>query len=467
MLSLPCTKLMRYQDCQQLDWKNHKILCKTFNNDARPSPAHRRALLFPGGSQAPRFEWVLLYPNRQGDTIAEDFVSIHYFGTNNKDSCGSDHNGIQGRQINREADEDLWWFKKDVESSIRAPDQPNLGLRAFTRAGACWQDLKGPVFVMRAVEDHQRNLTHRDMDMRDVRNAADYLSQTYRDGYDQEHLRDVRAFGTKIACDGAVKEGQPKLADLVLNGCDRIWNSEGSIIANLLGLPLLARSAHNPYNIDPRPGFNNLEAELLLRDLDSKHVLPHIGPRPSGIQMQLIRPGVRDPDLGAKKARKAAGVTGFGSSLQKVSIGSTGSLYVVRADGKPLPMEHTEALCSYINEKVEPQLVTAIEGLAANDVVTQRDDILNSITKASFLEYYDAFKETKIAQGQLSWRDLPNPYDIKHSDMRTRVQATIQAQQDAGFEQESDKLLRQEAAVHTGAFTFADLQEALGQNVPF
>lgn len=358
------------------------------------------------------------------------------------------------------------WFKKDVESSMLAPDQPNLGVRSFTRAGACWKDLKGPVFVMRALEDDQRCLTHRDMDMRDVRNAADYLSQTYRDGYDQDHLRGVHALGTKIACEGAIQQGQPKLAELVLNGCDRVWNSEGSIIANLLGLPLLVRSAHNPYEVDPRPGFDNIQAALLLRDLNSKSILPHIGPRPSGIQVQRISPHERDPNTLVKLDRKTAGVTGFGSSLQKVSSGSTGSVYVVRADGKPLPMQHTEALCSYIKDKVEPQLVAAIEGLAANDAVPQRDDILNSITKASFLEYYDALKETKIAQGQLSWRDLPNPYDIKHSDMRTHMLATIQAQHDAGFEQESAKLLRQERAVHTGDFTLADLQEALGQTVP-
>lgn len=179
-------------------------------------------MLFPGGSQAARFEWVLLYPNRQGATIVEDFVSLQYFGTNNKDSCGSDYYGIQGRLIAREPNEDLIWFKKDLESSLLAPDQPNLGIRSFTRAGACWKDLKCPVFVMRALEDSRRNLTHRDMDMRDVRNAADYLSQTYRDGYDQDHLRDVRVLGTKIACDGAVQQGKPKLADLVLNGCDRV-----------------------------------------------------------------------------------------------------------------------------------------------------------------------------------------------------------------------------------------------------
>lgn len=404
----------------------------------------------------------MLYVSRRGTVVAEDFISGPYFGSNDKDSGSSNYNGIQGRNIGRAPNENLYWFKKIDNPS----DQPNLGLRSFTRVGACWQEFRGPVFVMRAVEDDQRNLTHADMDMRDVRNAADFLSQTYRDGYDQDHLRELHVLGSTIACDGAVQQGKPKWAQCVLNVCDGVWNAEGSIIANLLGLPLLIRGSHNPYNVDPRPGFENDNAALLGLDVNSKCTLAPLGPPARG--PQVIHVGGPITDLLAQSSRKVAGVTGFGSSLQKFSIGSTGTVHIVRADGKPLPKEHAEALCSYIKDKVEPQLIAAIEGLPTNAVVPQRDEVLNSITKGSFLEYYEALKETKIAQGQLSWSDLPSPYDIKQSDMQARAEATLQAQQREGFEQQSEKLARQERAVRgRGEFTLADLQEALGENVPF
>ena len=306
--------------------------------------------------------------------------------------------------------------------------------------------------------------------MRDVRNAADFLGQTYCNGYDQHHLRDLRILGSKIACDGAVQSGQSKWADCVLNGCDGVWNADGSTIANLLGLSLLVRRAHNLFDVDPRPGFENVEAALLHYDLNSKRVLPHIGSPPRG--PQAFQVGGPLGDSSARTARRAAGIKGFGSPDQKVSVGTTGMVYIVRADGKPLPFEHTEALCSYIKDKIEPQLRAATEGLPTEGLPTgaigpQRGDILNSITKGSFLEYYDALKETKIAQGQLSWRDFPNPYDITPSSMHARIEATLRKQQCEDFEQQSEKIIRQERDVLRGNIRMDELQEALGLNVPF
>lgn len=54
-----CSKI-----CQKHDWKLHKHLCKSFvkfTNQDRPTPYHRRAILFPVDEPVPRFIWVKNY----------------------------------------------------------------------------------------------------------------------------------------------------------------------------------------------------------------------------------------------------------------------------------------------------------------------------------------------------------------------------------------------------------------------
>jgi hypothetical protein len=449
-------------DCQKLDWKNHKILCPSFA-DPRPSVHHRRALLFPGGTVPPRFEWVKLYRHLVGGEMVEDFNSVPYLGTNDKDSNCTSSNGIQSRSIMSDVNEKIFWFKAISADGNPLLELANLGLRSFTRGDACWQDFKGPVFVMRATENEKRQLTHHDITMRDLRTAADLLSQTYRDGFHQEHLREVYALGTTVACTGRVMQGKPKWDEVVLNGADKVWNSDGSMIANLLGLPILVRSIHNPYEATAKPGFDNPEVTKLYLDVTSNCILPPVDAPPRG--PQIVRLGDME-GIAMNERRFCAGVTGFGSSIQKFNISTTGTCYAVRADGKPLPKEHTQALSAYIAEKIEPQLAAATTGLSAGDKVPMRDEILASITKASFSEYFEAMKAKKVHQGVTNWRDLPSPYEIKHADMQSRLSQTLQAQEARGFEQDSDTIRRQEQVIAGhGSFSMADmglLMQSLG-----
>jgi hypothetical protein len=262
---------------------------------------------------------------------------------------------------------------------------------------------------MRAAEDQTRALKFYDMDMRDARNAADSLGQAFRTGEDQDYLRDLKILGIAIGC-----YGSPKWADIVLNGCDAVWNTTGSMIANTLGLPILVRSTHS---IHDRPGdrkWGNEEVSLLYRDIDSKFVLP--GLQINSRQLQPLIYG--DLDNENYWIRKGfVGVSGFGSSLAKFSAG-IGTCYAVRADGKPLPKEHVEVLCQYIADEVQPELY-ADSDVPANVKVTERDDILNTITRESFSKHFNNnFKESKIKQGDLAWQKLPSPYDIKEEDVQ-------------------------------------------------
>jgi hypothetical protein len=66
--SLRCAgcKEARYcsNDCQKVDWRTHKLLCKSaavFTADKRPSPLHRRSIIFPEKESRPRFIWLKFF----------------------------------------------------------------------------------------------------------------------------------------------------------------------------------------------------------------------------------------------------------------------------------------------------------------------------------------------------------------------------------------------------------------------
>jgi hypothetical protein len=402
-----------------LDWSNHKIICKSFDHD-RPTDLHRRVLLFPGGNTPPRFEWLEAWPNSAlGLPGSGEFLNTPIIlGTENSDLNNCVWNTIQGRIVRRKREESLYYFKQSQDDpDFPAPMVTNHGLRAFTRAGACRDSMKGPIIVSRVAEFELMQLTHRDMDMRDARNTADWLSQVGRERgtVHAPNLRDTEVLGTTIESTGRViNQGLPQWSNVLIPGDDVLWTSEGSQIANLLGLPLLFRSSsYGKGTLIPHPGTENPAATLLHRDVISQKVLAASGLK--GAQKQLTYYG--DHKFEAERERLAfVGITGFGSSMSAYSI-VPDTCYVARADGKPLPKEHTEAICSYIADKVEPQLIAATEDLYENDVVPMRNEILDSITKDSFLEYYEAMREEKVKRCHMSWRDLPNPYEIKEFDV--------------------------------------------------
>jgi hypothetical protein len=399
-----------------LDWSNHKIICKSFNH-SRPTPQHHGILLFPGSNAPPRFEWLQAFPNSSlglhGSGEYLDSTSI--FGRRETEINSSVYNGVQGRIIRRKREEKLFYFKLPCDNpDIPAPTVPNLGLRAFTRAGACNEEMKGPVLFTRIAEFESLQYSHRDMDMRDAREAADWLSQC---GRERDPQSNTEVLGTAIESAGRViNHGYQQWSNVLVNGNDVAWTSEASQIANLLGLPLQFRSSSYDKTVIPDPKLQNSAITLLHRDVISQKVLPFSGIRAYGPKDQLTY--YNDHNYQARSERLAfVGTRGFGSSMVKYGGYMPDTCYVVRADGKPLPREHTEAICSYIADKVEPRLKAAIEGLHEGELVPSRNEILNSITKSSFLEYYEAMKEEKVKRCNMGWRGLPNPYDIKHTDL--------------------------------------------------
>ncbi len=172
------------------------------------------------------------------------------------------------------------------------------------------------------------------------------------------------------------------------------------------------------YRSDGEDGRHNKEAMLLMRDITSTAV----GSIP-----------VRDRFIN----RNFMGENGFGSSPSPWNGPETGSVFIARTDGVPLLKEHVEALCAYIENKIEPQLSKSIVGLEAGAAVPQREAILNSITKADFLDFFNSTKAQKAA-ANATWANVPTPYELRRNDRATDINALFEEARLAGYRQQSD-----------------------------
>ncbi|KAK5567440.1 hypothetical protein LTR43_007156 [Exophiala xenobiotica] len=366
-----------------MDWKNHKILCSSFNNPKpktdRPDGFLRRGLFFPGGSEPAQFVWVECWTKTEGTWPVDMFDPNVYFGGRLPERhYFSDHNPVQARDVTRDNFEfGMQFYCLD----LTVGEPPNLGLRTMTRGQACAPNLRGPILVLRTQKGRSED-SYTDIDMRDVRNAADGFSWMYRKRthmtppFAQDDLLAQRVLVTGCLCPQHLAElgTRARFTQFAFNGYDVIFAAGGSGIANLLGIPLFLRTAETPRSGED--GRHNKEAMLLMRDITSTTV----GSIPLG---ECFR------------NREFIGEKGFGSSPDLWNGTETGSVWIARADGIPLLAEHIEALCAYIENRVEPQLFESIVGLEAGAAVPQREALLNSITKADFLDFFNTFKAEK------------------------------------------------------------------------
>jgi hypothetical protein len=372
-----------------------------------------------------------------------------YFGEDWTEKMKTSHNNIQARDIDRDESEQLLFHHKE---KIMAED-PNLGVRDFTRAGVCADIFRGPILVTRMGCYADGVEEYRDMDNRDARNAADFFSSAFRLGQKGAGLQDVRVMAIGALFDSILKEGQhfsflkEKEGRLwhtrVLDGCDSIFSAEGSGIANLLGIPILLRRCDEldiPEVLRPAcrrhskkgQGLYNINAMFLKRDITS-----------TTTSKAAWQPTNRFGAAFIGNYGQYAGEDGFGSSPKMWNDTDTGIVMVARADGRPLVWPHFVTLCRYISTRVEPRLAQAISGLAEGSVVRERESVLNSITKAEFLDVWDRMKADR--ETDLQWCFCPDPYEIGNA-ADFGAEATIHsfelnlgAQISAGIVQESER----------------------------
>ncbi len=440
-------------ECQRLDWNFHKRICPSFT-ESKPTitdpdehldgvyefmPSlgkvdYKRGLLFPGGDQPPRFVWLKTWITYPG---YETWDKTEYFGEHAPECTYEAHSNIQARDICRDQEEHLFIHHKENT----AGESPNLAAKACTRSGNCSYAMKGPIMFMYGWVDRNANTWYDDMDMRDARSAADYFSSAYRQGLKDTNLEKQHFWATFILSreDATRHNMSGKYRDSIKNGCDSIYSAEGSGIANLLGIPILIRPMQPQIQTNllgfrirdneaelaqQTPERENRDAMLLLRDITSTT----IGPQGTTAAMCPFRSNDRD----------YAGENGFGSSPRLWR--SMSSALLARADGLPLPPVHVEALVEYIRERVEPRLSRAVSGIAPGGVVPSREDVLKSITKSEFEEYYRNYSAMKAGHDP-DWSFYPSPYAMTKSYpewTNTIMDQIWDEQKAAGVKQESE-----------------------------
>ena len=393
--------LTESSECQSLDWKIHKRVCDRFG-DKRPSDNHRRALYFPGGDEAPKFVWVQVW--MQGDGLLSARYEVFDgtpFGVCQEERMPSCRNNIQARNMNRDEHDCIYFHTAEDTSEL----EPNIAAKSFTRAGVAGTWVKGPLLIMRYTEiggvGH-----YPDIEMRDVRHTADYLSFAYR----ADGLSNRRYLGVVVNSDRDREASYlgSRYYSRPCDGDENIFSRQGCSIANLLGIPLLFTKVAGPGVVDSNQiTGRNRGIEYLKRDLNAVK----IGSPYSAEQQEMMD---RADARYGRAWRNAAGgeveksLRGFGSSPEDWSGEHCGTVFVVRADGVPLIMEHMEALCEYAVQIVEPMLQQAITDLPSGSIVTSRELILDGITQKSFLEFFGRYKLSKGG----GWRLVPSPYHM-------------------------------------------------------
>ncbi|OAP56891.1 hypothetical protein AYL99_09003 [Fonsecaea erecta] len=369
----------------KLDWKNHQILCPSFQEPSPPvtepngridgiiedsSPeAFRRALFFPGGVQQPKFVWIKTWIL----TDFENFDKVEIFGHDRIERYFIIHNSIQARGEGPYAKELIAYYCK-----ARAFDEPPNLAAQFCSYG---------IFTTEMPKSSSETSTCVTHELPPTSSRRHFVV-----GVVTAFLRKSTFWRQCFLVPGTVLVGYR-------DGDDPIFQAEGSGIANLLGIPILARAQCPLGQVerdgDPEvvlDGRCNPAAEVLLRDITS---------RTTGVQETPTIPIFPLDDC------QYMGENGFGSSPMYWKV--CGSAFLVRADGVPLLSQHVEALLSYIREEVEPRLAKALVGVAPGDVVAGRENVLNSITPADFSRYFDAFKVSQSAHDS-DWEDLESPY---------------------------------------------------------
>jgi hypothetical protein len=369
-----------------------------------------------------------------------DFEGL--FGEKRPDAGFSVRSSAQNRAMVRNEHERLQAFcRQDAVSKT-----PNHGLRRFTRGGVCGLTWGGPVIVARH-RTEPKSEYFLDMDMLDIRHAADFLSSAQRSYVPARPVQPHYVEAAGILCYNTGATGTPYYP-IINQATDPVFMTGGNRIANLIGLPLLVRTSGGSYSHSrsvfieaPLEGANPMAA-LLKRDI----VASRKGPLPESTPPANIRQSISSyyrtigksdkeafEDYRAEMGRELSAAeiaflvcyaessipntstlhedfAGFGATPAPYNIDQLGPVIVARADCQPLQHQHLEAICEYIKQKVEPKMRSAVAGLEVGDTVTDYEEILNGISKTAFLEFWNEYKSAK-AINDPHWRDMWDPYE--------------------------------------------------------
>ncbi|KAG7414884.1 Ubiquitin carboxyl-terminal hydrolase 19 [Fusarium oxysporum f. sp. raphani] len=263
-------------ECQQTDWRTHRLLCTKFSEQAqdnyasRPSPTHYLAIFFPMDKKRPSIVWI--------DTKKDKYEVEPYFHP-------VQGNVLRGR-TSWQNTLNIWFLDPDVTPRNITTNQAIHGTIP-TLIGDTWGEFiwKGPVVaVMRKGTGYEpRHST--DITLTAYRDAVDYLGY-YRDTIGsmiepgrEDHLskrvladRISKVVGVRINClRDQISRQEPQLVEVAVPKTHPLFNLEGDDpcdIPALFGVDLVAKSySNNQSNNDETPPADDLQnplAQLLL-----------------------------------------------------------------------------------------------------------------------------------------------------------------------------------------------------------
>jgi hypothetical protein len=388
-------------------------------------------ILFPGGNATPRLSWFKIQKKRKG-ALQYEVMDFQGCFDEDVDANFSIRNIVQNRTMVRNQHERLQAFIGE-RAILKAP---NIVVRQFSRGNFCGSSWGGSVVVARHRTEPMSEY-FLDVDMLDARHAADMFSTC---------LKGISHFNPQaVACvDGCMLSYDTAPAHIhrytskVFKSNDPVFMSGGSGVANLIGIPLLLRTSASYHEkgvifVEKTGNTPNPMATLLKRDIISASTAPSATSTPpnskqkndsyermTGFDINSFFSGPMGnvmlqsfqqmrPEHVVNNAPPYEPLAGFGCSPGIWGEGKIGDVCVVRADGWPLAPEHLEAVCEYVKQKVEPLLLSATAGIDTATQIPGYEDILNSINKTAFLEFFNEYKTSKATTNP-TWRDLLDPY---------------------------------------------------------
>lgn len=252
------------RECQSSDWSCHKLLCKDLSSmSPRPSPAHKRAILFPEKDAKPLIIWILC--SRRASSEFEDMGILKEYETANiSPLLGADDPFIGRANIQRNVKRcrnlgfgmAVWAPQKQGYSIVLnfrdafLKDGSTINrsiLGSVKTSGTVQLTWRGPVV---AIRESWREF-YEDITLADFRHVIDYFVTYYTTGVreitnPEDHSRTSRTtiHGVKICCYGEIKlHGADQFVQVEVQEVHPIRLRLGltediSPISKLLGTPL-------------------------------------------------------------------------------------------------------------------------------------------------------------------------------------------------------------------------------------
>ena len=384
------------------------MLCSSINNP-KPGPEYRRVLLFPEEGEQSHFEWMKVTEVPSNTEGFEDWDRKQFFENKIVQRTSVLRNHVQCRNtFDDDHDEIYLWFDGQGFDKSR-----NKAVRAVTRGLICSHNWRGPILATRKAGRDPSVEWYVDINSRDFRSIADFVTTAWRQ--DDHNNSEKRAMACMMPCTSMKLGGASDYSDIVIDQASSIYSREGSAITNLLGIPLHVEGGargHDMSSFGVTSGSRNPAAESLKRDINSTTVGYQRTPKEDEARQDTLDM-FGEQFLAMTDYEKAdCGVNGFSTSPKWCTEAPVGPIMVARADGKPFACAHLRAIYQYVTEKVEPRLQDAVRGLADGALVADREQVLESITKADFLEFWNAHIAVLAAE-EPQWLTIPSPYDLQ------------------------------------------------------